>query len=246
MTVWAIADLHLSFGVPGKKMDVFGPKWENHAQRIEENWTQVINNEDLVLIAGDISWAMTLEEALPDLAWIDRLPGQKVMIKGNHDFWWGSVGKVRKSLPPSCHILQNDAFLWRDIAIGGARLWDTAEYGFSPYIDFVKREEKEKKEEPVEENEKIFERELQRLEMSLKALDTHAKTRIVMTHYPPISADLQPSKVSHLLEKYRVDVCVFGHLHNLKEGLPLFGEKNGVRYELTACDYLKFKPLKIL
>src|ERR1700722_10971321 len=145
MTVWAIADLHLSFGTPKKKMDIFGGKWVDHAAKVEFSWMQVVNHEDLVLIPGDISWAMAIEEARVDLEWIDALPGTKVMIKGNHDYWWSSLGKVKKILPPSCHLIQNDAFHWKGIAVGGARLWDTTEFGFEKYIEFVKRDEAPKK-----------------------------------------------------------------------------------------------------
>lgn len=249
MTIWALADLHLSFGTPKKKMDIFGGKWINHAAKIEAGWIQVIKPEDLVLIAGDISWAMTIDEAKVDLEWIDALPGTKVMIKGNHDYWWSSLGKVKKILPSSCHVIQNDAFEWKGIAIGGARLWDTEEYGFENYIEFKKRQDAPQKMEappdPAEE-ERIFVRELQRLEMSLQAMNPAAKTKIVMTHYPPISATLEPSRVSSLLDKYGIDICLFGHLHNLKEGANLFGKRGGVTYYLTACDYLDFHPLQVL
>jgi predicted phosphohydrolase len=244
MNIWAIADLHLSFGTPNKKMDLFGEKWRDHAKKIEENWREVIDPQDLVLIAGDISWAMNLEEAIADLNWIAALPGTKVMIKGNHDYWWQTVSKIRKALPPSCHIIQNDAFQFQDVSICGSRLWDTSEYGFQSYIDFTKPQEQ--KEENLSESEKIFERELGRLEMSLKCLKTDAKLKIAMTHYPPISASLEPSKASHLFEKYGVDIVVFGHLHNVKEGSQLFGKKGNTLYALTACDYLNFKPLKLM
>lgn len=234
MRVWAIADLHLAFGDPSKSMEVFG--WENYAEKIEANWREVIGEGDLVLLAGDISWAMRPEQALKDLEWIDRLPGTKVMIRGNHDYWWSSPSKVRSILPPSLHIIQNDVFNFSDFSVGGARLWDTDEFHFSEAREFGPKES-------TEESKKIFERELIRLEMSLKLLDP-SKRRLVMTHYPPIGADLRESRASKLLEKYGVEICVFGHLHCLKPG-PMFGSKNGVRYCLTACDFLDYKPLNI-
>ena len=250
MRIWAIADLHLSFGVKDKSMDVFGPQWANHADQIASAWGAVVGAEDLVLIAGDISWAMRLEDAIPDLAWIDRLPGTKVMLKGNHDYWWGSLKQVSAILPPSIHVIQNNAFHWQGVAIGGARLWDTPEYGFGQYVEF--RENPKQKESGVEEivqeelSQKIFDRELERLKLSLKQLKSDAKVRIAMTHYPPIGADLAPSRASQILEQNQIDICVFGHLHNIRAGVSLFGEKRGVRYVLTAADYLRFQPILIL
>jgi predicted phosphohydrolase len=244
MSIWAIADLHLSFGVPEKTMEVFGPEWVDYAEKLKSSWLDAIKSDDLVLIAGDISWAMRPEEAKVDLDWIDALPGTKVMIKGNHDYWWSSLSKVKRILPPSIHMIQNNAFNWREYSIGGARLWDTAEYGFDAFINFRETAVPSSKEEKPD-AEKIFKRELERLELSLKSLNQSAAKRFVMTHYPPISADLHPSRTAALLEKYRVDVCVFGHLHSVKRGQSLFGTCNGIRYFLTSCDYLDFKPLFI-
>lgn len=243
MRIWAIGDLHLSFGIQNKSMDVFGPAWESHADQIEKNWKSLIKPDDLVLIPGDISWAMKLEDAKADLDWIHSLPGTKVMIKGNHDFWWGSLGKTRKALPPSIHIIQNDSFLFEDIAIAGARLWDTNEYSFHPFINFQKP--LKEKEEVIQQElqEKIFERELERLKLSLKSIPKNANRRIAMTHYPPIGSDLSPSNVSKILEEHKIDTCVFGHLHSVKNDSLPFGEKNGVRYILTSSDYIHFKPI---
>ncbi len=241
MKVWAIADLHLAFGDQSKSMDIFGPQWENYAEKIAANWKELICDEDLVLLPGDISWAMRPEQAVKDLEWIDRLPGTKVMIRGNHDYWWGSASKVRSILPKSIHIVQNDVFTFSDFSIAGARLWDTDEFHFKDYSEYRENPKAVPKEET--EDGKIFLRELQRLELSLQCLDP-SKHRLAMTHYPPIGPDLQESKASKLLEKYGVEVCVFGHLHNLKN-IPEFGSKNGVRYYLTSCDCINFKPILI-
>ena len=247
MRIWTIADLHLSFGVENKSMDYFGPVWAGHAEKIAANWRAAVHADDLVLIPGDISWAMKIEDALPDLKWIHDLPGTKVILKGNHDYWWGSKSKVVAVLPPSIHLVQNDVFNWKDATIGGARLWDTPEYSFHGFIDFQENPRQKKKEidEEIQEDlsEKIFERELNRLELSLKQLRPDAKVRIAMTHYPPIGPDMKPSRASEILEKYKIDVCVFGHLHNLKPNIDLFGEKNGIRYILAACDYTHFHPI---
>lgn len=247
MTVWAIADPHLSFGVPSKSMAAFGPLWESYTDKIADAWQAQIKKEDLVLIAGDISWAMRLEDAIVDLNWIDALPGTKVMIKGNHDFWWGSLSKIHKIMPPSIHCIQNTAFTWNGIAIGGARLWDSEEYRFDEWIHFREPIATQRKEaaDPAE-GERIFVRELERLRISLRMLDPKAHTRIAMTHYPPIGADLQPSRASAILEEFEISTCVFGHLHSLKKDARLFGQTRGVRYLLTSSDYLNFIPLQVL
>jgi uncharacterized protein len=233
MNIWAIADLHLSFGVPEKTMEVFGPLWANYAEKIGRHWQEVVKPEDLVLIAGDISWALKSEHARKDLEWIDQLAGVKVLIKGNHDYWWQSLTKAKQILPPSLHLIQNNAFHYKNVSIAGTRLWDSDEYSFD---DLRKLEA---------EQQKIFNRELERLELSLKELSQDAEVRIAMTHYPPIGRDLKPSKTTALLEKYHVQICVFGHLHNITQEQLTFGKSGNIVYYLTSCDYLNFKPLKI-
>lgn len=251
MAVWAIADLHLSFGIPDKSMDVFGPQWQDHAAQVKEHWLKSIKAEDLVLIPGDISWAMTPEQAKADLDWIHELPGSKILLRGNHDYWWTSLNKVQKMLPSSLHLVQNNAFFWKNIAVAGTRLWDTSEYSFGQFVEYREnaRANPEIKETSDSEQEKIFQRELLRLETSLKMLDAKAlpgQRRIAMTHYPPIGADLLPSRAAALLEKYKIEICVFGHLHNLKPNSTPFGIRNGVRYILTASDAIDFNPVKLL
>jgi uncharacterized protein len=245
-SVWAIGDLHLSFGVPNKEMDLFGPLWHRHADAIKASWDALVSPEDLVLIPGDISWAMRLEDALPDLRWIDERPGMKILIRGNHDYWWGSVSKIRAALPRSLYVIQNDAVSIGSIAIAGARLWDTPEFTFNSIIDMKPTAEKEPKKERGH-DEEIFRREVARLETSLQQLPKDAAVKIVMTHYPPIGVDLKPSSVSALLERYGVSLAVFGHLHSFRQGLPkLFGTERGVRYALCSCDYLNFSPLCVI
>jgi predicted phosphohydrolase len=253
MSVWAISDPHLSFGVTNKSMEVFGPLWGGYAEKMAENWRKAISPDDLVLIPGDISWATQLEEAVPDLEWIDALPGTKLILRGNHDYWWTSTAKMAKIMPPSIHFIQNNVFNWHDITIGGARLWDSEEYSFEQYVQFVERPNRPPKVRTAEEIEKyqeearkIFARELERLKLSLKQLNSKAHHRIALTHYPPIGADLHPSLVSALLEEYRIEICIFGHLHSLKPDARLFGEARGVRYLLTSCDYINFDPVRVL
>jgi len=250
MRIWAIGDLHLSFGVKNKSMDVFGPNWKDHAEQIAAHWKVLIHPDDLVLIPGDISWALRLEEAAADLLWIHALPGTKAMIKGNHDYWWGSLKKLVENLPPSIHVIQNNAFHWKGVAIGGARLWDTPEYAFGEFIEMQEplKKTEAKPEELVQEEfaQKMFDRELERLKLSLKELQKDAKIRIAMTHYPPIGANMQASRAAQILEQNQIQICVFGHLHNIRADVSLFGTRNGVRYELVSSDYLRFQPRLIL
>lgn len=242
MSIWALADLHLAKSIPSKNMAVFGPIWESYMDKIEEAWRGCIGPEDLVLLPGDISWAMKLEDALIDLEWIHQLPGTKLLIRGNHDYWWSSPKKMSEKFPSSIHFIQNTAFHWKDVAIGGSRLWDTPEYRFDAYVHFQKNENKKK--EPIDSG-PIFERELERLALSLKQINPSASLKIAMTHYPPISADLRPSRTSAILQEFGINLSIFGHLHNLKKEAKLFGEEGGIRYILTAADYLDFKPIRL-
>lgn len=251
MAIWAIADLHLAFGDPNKHMKVFGSQWIDYTDKIAEAWESSIQEEDLILIAGDISWAKYTEDARLDFEWIDHLPGTKVFIKGNHDYWWTTMKKMKAILPERCHLIYNNSFEWGNVSIGGSRLWDVPGLNFSGVIDFKEKPISVNQGIVIAENEeedlKIYLRELNRLETSFKSMNPKAEIRIAMTHYPPIGLDLRETEVTKLMEKYRIDHCVFGHLHNVKPDLKLFGKKNGVDYHLTACDYLKdFAPIKIV
>lgn len=250
MTVWALSDLHLSFGTPNKSMEIFGPQWKNWTDKIYDSCHAVIKKDDLLLIAGDISWATTLEQVSADLLWIAALPGTKLLLKGNHDYWWPSKTKLQQILPPSLHFIQYDAFHWNDVTIGGARLWDTPEYGFSSLVDvqdtLINPPTTLSQEELLANEEKIFKRELIRLHMSLDQLSSDAKYKVAMTHYPPIGLDLKPSRTSAIMDIYGIDYCVFGHLHNLNTHKKLFGIHHKTTYVLTSCDYLEFAPVKIL
>jgi uncharacterized protein len=248
MSIYAIADLHLAFGIPDKSMEYFGGAWIHYTQKIEAEWKKTIAQGDLVLIAGDISWAKNLAGALIDLEWIDKLPGTKVLLRGNHDSWWSSLSQVKKMLPKSIHVIQNDVFNWNGVWIGGSRLWDTDEYSYENYIEYTENPRVKTLQEPEnpEEQERIFIRELGRLEMSLACLPKYAAVKIAMTHYPPVGPQMLPSKTSLLLEKHGINIAIFGHLHNAKREMPMLGEARGIKYYLTAADYLEFKPLKIL
>jgi uncharacterized protein len=251
MPIFVLSDPHLSFSTPHKSMEAFGPMWTNYEENIQRNWCKLITEKDLVFIPGDISWATHLEDALVDLKWIAELPGTKLLLKGNHDFWWESASKMAKVMPSSMYFLHNNTFDWEDITIGGARLWDSDEYNFQEYIHFQDNPKSppktyEELENQKQHDRKIFERELERLKMSLSKLNPQAKTRIALTHYPPIGADLFFSRASQILEHFQIQICVFGHLHSVKKNRPLFGEIRGVRYILASCDYLDFTPLRIL
>ncbi|NGX27058.1 MAG: hypothetical protein K940chlam6_00985 [Chlamydiae bacterium] len=251
MTIWVLADVHLAFGAPKKSMEAFGPAWKDYPNKIKSAWGKVVGPDDLVLIPGDISWAMKMDDALKDLDFLDALPGEKLLIRGNHDYWWPSASKLRGIIPPTIHFIQNSAFDWNDVTFGGTRLWDTREYSFNDVIEFVenplaRKKSPEELARAKEEGEKIFLRELERLKLSLEKLNPKAKHRIALTHYPPIGADLKPSRTSLILEDYKIDICVFGHLHNVRENSLPFGSARGVRYIFASADYLGFAPIKVL
>lgn len=230
-------------------MDVFGPRWEGYTDKIAREWAACVKDQDFVLIAGDLSWAMRPEEARPDFEWIGNLPGTKIFIEGNHDYWLTSPKKARSILPDNCRLIQNDSVTIGNIAIAGARLWDIPGLDFSSAVDYRKNEHAKvpNAQTRAPDNVKIYKRELVRLETSLQSMSPEADIRIAMTHYPPIGLDFQETEASRLLEKYRINICVFGHLHNIKPGLRLFGQHNGIDYRLTACDYLEdFRPVRIL
>lgn len=237
--IWSISDLHLSFGTPNKSMEIFG--WNNHPQRIEVSWKEKIRAEDIVLLAGDLSWAMSIPEVIPDLEWLHALPGTKILIRGNHDYWWKSITKLRTLPFSSIHFIQNDSWTDGIVTIGGTRLWDSSEYQFGIFASKGEGVEVE----PREINEAIFQRELGRLKLSCSRLDSSASIRIIMTHYPPIGPTMADSITSRILESYQIQVCVFGHLHGLSKNLT-FGIKNGVRYILTSCDHINFTPIRVL
>lgn len=231
MKIFAIGDLHLSFDNRIEKpMDVFGPSWEDHAERLKEAWTKKITEDDVVIVPGDISWGLRLEEALEDLDWISKLPGRKVFIRGNHDLWWQSIGKINK-LHEDMTFLQNNCFMLDDeTAICGSRGWVCPG-----------------SEEFDEQDQKIYDRELLRLEMSLKdAKDRGAKEIICALHFPPTNDKKQPSGFTKLMEEYKVKRCIYGHLHG-KDGFKnaLTKVLNGVEYKLVSLDYLECEPVEI-
>ncbi len=209
-------------------MDIFGACWEGHWQKICDDWRLKVKEDDVVLIAGDISWAMTLENALLDVNEIAKLPGRKVIIKGNHDYWWNSVSKIRKALPDDFFVIQNDAIKFGDVVVCGSRLWNLTNQSL---VD-----------------KKINEREKIRLELSLEKavkLKEEGDRIIAMCHYPPFDATLNDSEYTATFEKYAVDSVVYGHLHGKDCRAVKYMEKNSVKYYLTSCDQVDNKLIKI-
>lgn len=230
--IWTISDLHLSLAQP-KPMDIFGDRWKSHPERIAAAWRASVAAEDTVLVAGDISWAMKLNDALLDLRWIDALPGKKVLIRGNHDYWCPrSIGPVRKVLPPSLTMLGGDATDIGDAVVCGTRGWNPPG---GPNFNA-------KTDQP------IYERELRMLDRALEqavALAAGKKPIIVMIHYPPF-IEKQPTAFAARIAASGVAACLYGHLHRPYDwGRATQGRVDGVFYQLTACDYLSFRPVSV-
>lgn len=229
MAVFAIGDLHLP-GHEKKPMDVFGSHWDHHFETISENWNRLITQQDIVLIPGDISWAMQLAQAADDLHAIAALPGRKLLLRGNHDYWWSSLSKLRAILPESMYALQNDALMMDGHVFCGTRGWLLP----SPQTPLP------------EADEKIYRRELLRLQMSLdKACALSTEDITVMLHYPPLLADGLDTDFTRILESYPVKRVVYGHLHGTGIRIGFQGERNGIAYLLVSCDALHFCPQRV-
>jgi predicted phosphohydrolase len=229
--LWTISDLHLSTVHP-KPMDIFGDRWRDHPQRIAAMWRLRVQPDDVVLIAGDISWAMKLEDALPDLRWIDALPGRKILSKGNHDYWWERAGPLRPHLPPSVAVVEASAIDLGDVVVCGTRGWVTPEMqGFEESTD-----------------RRVYNRELGRLDRALaeaRKLSGGAKPIVVMFHYPPF-VDRRPTEFAQRIAAGGAQVCIYGHLHRPQDWQHATqGLVEGVNYQLTACDYLGFGPVAV-
>lgn len=226
--IYAIGDLHLGSQVE-KPMSVFGYNWEKHPDNIRASWLENVNDNDAVLIPGDISWGMTLEEAYPDLDWIDQMPGRKYLIKGNHDYWWKSIKRMNR-FSETMYFIQNNYFAYGDIAICGTRGWNCpGTQDYSP------------------QDQKIYQREAHRLELSLQAAQKAGFDKIIgMTHFPPANEKKESSLFTQLFEHYHVKQVVYGHIHGKDSFLSgSLGNINGVDYQLVSCDFLDFKLLKL-
>lgn len=222
MRLFAIADPHLSRAQP-KPMDVFGPGWEGHPQVFFDRWRETVGEGDLVLVPGDVSWAMRLEDAMPDLEDIAALPGRKVLLRGNHDYWWPSISKLRRALPEGMYAVQNDALELDGVVVAGTRGWVCpGSRGFTP------------------EDDKVYRREVERLALSLQAARRlEGRYRVVMLHFPPTNPRLEPSGFTRLIEEYGPDALVFGHVHGEE---PVLRTLDGVDVHFVAADALGFRP----
>ncbi len=231
MSIFAISDLHLPLG-KDKPMDIFGGRWENYIEKLEKNWKSIVSEKDLVLIPGDISWATYLDDAFADLKFIHDLPGRKVILKGNHDYWWSTLNKLKKFIEEhkftSIDFIQNTAYVWENTAIAGTRGWNipNAQTGA--------------------EDRKIFEREKQRLILSLEdAKSKKAEKIVVAMHYPPIEQNMINLDFLEIMKAYDVRVCIYGHLHAAAQKFAPVGVFEGISLRLVSCDYLNFMPILI-
>ena len=231
MAIFAIGDLHLPGG-DMKPMDVFGAHWENHFERISEDWRARVKDGDIVLIPGDISWAMQLAPALEDLRRIAQLPGRMLILRGNHDYWWSSLTQLRTNLPGNMFAVQNDAFDGGDVVFCGTRGWAIPGSAGAGAQD-----------------EKLYRREAMRLEMSLKAAERMADGRpiVAMMHYPPLLPENAKTGTAFtaLMTQYGVRRCVYGHLHGPSAHRGYRGMYDSVRYDLVSCDALGFQLLDV-
>lgn len=228
MSLYTIGDLHLSLGTE-KPMDVFGGRWENYVDKIAEGFSELADG-DLTVICGDITWGMTMEEALEDFLFIDRLPGRKIILKGNHDYWWTTATKAKSFFEKhgitTIDVLHNNSFSYGDIAICGTRGW---------FYEEAKSEEHDKK---------IMQREIMRLEASLKSAGEGEK--YVFLHYPPKYNQYECPEILELLKKYSVSHCYYGHIHSGSCAFAFNGMLNGTEFNLVSADYLHFRPKKLI
>lgn len=230
MKIFAISDLHISTNT-NKPMDVFGGNWVGYLEKIYADWESKVSDDDLVLIAGDISWAMSIDDAVKDISTFACLKGKKIIIKGNHDYWWSGIGKVRDSLPESVYALQNDSVKIGDVVICGSRGWTVPG---AP--DFT------------EQDMKLYNRETERLRLSLssaKKLAENGEKIIAMIHYPPFNVRRESSAYTDVFEEFGVDSVIYGHLHGKDVRADKFLIKNGIKYYLTSCDLVDNKLTEI-
>ena len=228
MALYAIGDLHLSFGTD-KPMDVFGGAWSGYVDKLRENLS-VIQPEDTTVLLGDLSWALDLQNAKEDFAFINAMPGRKIIIKGNHDYWWSTAAKFyqfcKENGFENLWILNNNFYEYEGTALCGTRGWFFEE-------DAVEGSH----------NDKIFKRELIRLETSLKAAGEMEK--ICFLHYPPRYRGYECPEILALLKQYGVSICCYGHLHSDSHKLAIEGVYDGVDFRLCSADFLRFRPIRV-
>lgn len=228
MALYAIGDLHLSLSAE-KPMDVFGGNWVGYMDKLKTG-IQKITESDTTVLLGDLSWALSMEDAKDDFSWIDSIPGKKIILKGNHDYWWSTVAKFNRFCEDNGfsnqYILNNNHFVYEDWAICGTRGWFFEE------------------DRSGEHDEKIFKRELLRLEASLKSAGDLRK--MVFLHYPPIYKGYRCDEILQMLSEYGVSYCFYGHLHGASHGLAMEGLWNGIDFRLVSADKLNFEPFRVI
>ena len=225
MSIYAIADLHLSFN-NNKPMDIFGQEWENHEEKIKKSWEENVKDDDLVLLPGDFSWETYLKDTYKDFEYLNNLPGKKLLLKGNHDYWWSTISKMRNYIKENnftnIDFIFNNSYFYENYIIVGTRGWSLSEEG---------------------DTEKMIKRECARLELSfVDGIKNYGEDKefIVCTHYPPVKELLD------VMKKYNVKICLYGHLHGAKQKERVEGIVNGVNLKMVSSDYLNFKIEKIV
>ena len=238
--MFAISDLHLSFSTPvdpenwdavvdHKPMDVCDPIWKQHYKKIYYNWHQLITDQDIIFMPGDISWAMHIAETVHDMQYLKMLPGKIMAIPGNHDYWWHSISKVRKIIPPNMQVIQNDHIIIGNIAVCGTRGWICPNNGgkFDQH------------------DQKIYKREILRLENSLSSVKEPVDEIIVMLHYMPTNHQHEVSGFIDILKQYPVSTVIYGHLHAQAQKYRLPEIAWDIKFHLVSADYLNFRPVLI-
>lgn len=227
MALYVIGDTHLSLS-SDKPMDVFGGGWRGYVEKLKQGF-EAVEQEDTVVLCGDLSWGMSLAEAKEDFAFLNALPGRKILMKGNHDYWWATVSKMnlffKENGFDTFEILHNNCCVYQDVALCGTRGWFYEE-------------------DKGAQTTKVFNRELIRLETSLK--QAGEKRKFCFLHYPPLYQGYRCEEIIALLERYGVERCYYGHLHGGSHRLAISGTVGSVEYHLAAADFLGFRPLKVL
>lgn len=232
MALYAVSDLHLPIGID-KPMDIFGSKWTNYVQKLENNWKSIVNNDDTVVIPGDISWATYLEQSIPDFDFLEALPGRKIIMKGNHDYWWTTMSKlnafIEKNNYKTIEFLHNNCAMYKDIALCGTRGWSYIGTG-----------------DATDEDKSIYQRELGRLKLSIDSAKKNNPSQIIaFFHYPPITLEYAESEFVKILNNEDIKLCVYGHLHSQGHKNAVCKTHDGVKYMLVSCDYTDFIPVKL-
>lgn len=238
MAIYALADLHLALSNPEKSMDVFGSRWEGYIDRVRDNWINTVTDADTVLIPGDISWATYIDKAEEDFRFISELPGQKLLSRGNHDFWWTTMKKMEDFFEAegfaNLQLVRTNVVEADGCLISGTRGW------MIESRDSIEGSD----------NRKIYERERLRISMCVDKLNEadpdHARKHILMIHYPPITANREFTEFAQLISEGGVDICVYGHLHGKAHKKAFEGDFGGCRFICSSADYVGFCPVKII